>query len=278
MLGISDPVALNYYTLFCLIPLTLFVSRNLTLIYLPLSGFLDSLLCNLIAPTPGLEFFLLMPHTLAAASFSSGRVLSFSELFTSYLSLLHPYSDYVEVNISLNDSSSLSFLNVYASPIRSSPRDSRTDSFSPSILPIFRNLSILGDCNYHRPLWDSKGTSDSRGEEVFDCVISDLLNDSGVLTFLKNSSGSCSSPGLSFAPFFLASGRCFRTWVVINYQFYKPSLFLRSFASANVPLPSIFRKLVGMALPITLTPTVLLERSTRLFLFPLLLFSLLLCH
>ena len=40
--------------------------------------------------------------------------LSFSELSTSSLSSLDPYSDYVEVNVSLNDSSSLSFLNVYA--------------------------------------------------------------------------------------------------------------------------------------------------------------------
>ena len=40
--------------------------------------------------------------------------LFFFELSTSSLSLLGPYSNYVEVNISLNDSSSLSFLNVYA--------------------------------------------------------------------------------------------------------------------------------------------------------------------
>ena len=77
MLGVSEPVALNFYTLFCLIPLTLFVSRNLTLIYLPLSGYLDAMLCDLIAPTPSLVFFLLMPHTLAvASSFSSGRAYS----------------------------------------------------------------------------------------------------------------------------------------------------------------------------------------------------------
>ena len=39
-----------------------------------LSGFLDSLLCNLIALTFGLAFILAMTHTLAAASsFSSGR-------------------------------------------------------------------------------------------------------------------------------------------------------------------------------------------------------------
>ena len=43
--------------------------------------------------------------------------LFFSELSTSSLSLLGPYSNYVEVNISLNDSSWLSFLNVCAPPI-----------------------------------------------------------------------------------------------------------------------------------------------------------------
>ena len=55
------------------------------------------------------------------ASHASGGVvifvrqgLSFSELFTTSLSSLDPYSDYVGVNISLNKSSSVSFLNVYA--------------------------------------------------------------------------------------------------------------------------------------------------------------------
>ena len=42
--------------------------------------------------------------------------LSFSELSTSF-SLLDPYSDYVGINISLNNSSSLSFLNLYAPPL-----------------------------------------------------------------------------------------------------------------------------------------------------------------
>ena len=56
--------------------------------------------------------------------------LSFSELSTSSLTSLDPYSDYVKVNISLNNFSSLSFLNVYAPPIRSSTKDSRTNFFS----------------------------------------------------------------------------------------------------------------------------------------------------
>ena len=63
--------------------------------------------------------------------------LFFSELSTSSLSLLGPYSDYIEVNIPLNNFSSLSFLNVYAPPIRSFTNDSRTKFFSPSILPSY---------------------------------------------------------------------------------------------------------------------------------------------
>ena len=84
--------------------------------------------------------------------------LSFSELSSSSLSSLDPYSDYVEVNISLNDSL-LSFLNVYAPPICSSPTDGRTNSFSSSS----KNFLNLGDFNCHHPLWDSRGTSDPAG-------------------------------------------------------------------------------------------------------------------
>ena len=74
MLEVSKPGALNCYTLCCLIPLTLFVFRNLILIYLPLSGSLDSLLCDLMVPAPDLVVFLLMSQTLVAtSSFSSGR-------------------------------------------------------------------------------------------------------------------------------------------------------------------------------------------------------------
>ena len=75
-----------------------------------------------------------------------------------------------------------------------------------------------------------------------------------------------------------APGRCFRTLALITYQFYKLCLFLRSFAPTNAPLYSIFRKLVGMTLPFTLILSVLLQRKISLFLFPLLLLSLLLWH
>ena len=101
----------------------------------------------------------------------------------------------------------MSFLNVYAPPIRSSPTDGRTDSFSPSILSSSKNLFIPGDFNCHHPLWESRVTSDPRGEEVFDWVISsDLLplNDPDTPTLLHRSSGSCSSPDISFVPSTLA--------------------------------------------------------------------------
>ena len=142
--------------------------------------------------------------------------LSFSELSTSFLSSLDPYSDYVGVNISLNNSSSLSFLNVYAPPIRSSPTDGRTDSLFSSLLNSSRNIFLLRDFNCHHPLWDSRGTSDPCGEEVFDWVISsDLLplNDPGTLTLLHRSSGSCSSPD---NPFAFSSFALFCSWEVLQ--------------------------------------------------------------
>ena len=128
--------------------------------------------------------------------------LSFSKLSTSSLSSLDPYSDYVGFNISLNNSSSLSFLNVYAPSIRFSPTDGRTDSFSLSILPSSRNLFILGEFNCHPPLWDSRVTSDRCGEEVFDWVVSSdllLLNDPDTPTLLHRS-----SPDISLLPSTLA--------------------------------------------------------------------------
>ena len=87
----------------------------------------------------------------------------FSELSTSSLSLLGPYSDYVEVNISLNDSSSLSFLNVYAPPIRSSTKDSRTNFFFFSILPSYVEAEAVNFSRFrfrfHRKSTASASTS-----------------------------------------------------------------------------------------------------------------------
>ena len=84
------------------------------------------------------------------------------------------------------------------------------------------------------------------------------------------------SPLLPLLLPFLASGRCFRTWVLTIYQLFFLTLSPRSFAPTSVLLPSTFRKLAGMTLSPTLTPTVLTQRNTRLFL--LLLLSLPLWH
>ena len=70
---------------------------------------------------------------------------------------------------------------------------------------------------------------------------------------------------------FLALWRCYRTWVLTIYQFFYLSISLRSFAPTSARLPSIVRKLAGMALPLILTLTVPQQRNTCLFLFPVLL-------
>ena len=75
----------------------------------------------------------------------------FSELSTSSLSSLGPYFDYVEVNISLNGSSSLSFLNVYAPHIRYSTKDSRTNFFSLSILPFYVEAEAVDFSRFRIP-------------------------------------------------------------------------------------------------------------------------------
>ena len=78
MLEVFEPRTLNYFTFFHPILSTLSASRNPILTPLPLSEFLDSLLCALIAPTPDLAFSLVMTRTLATAlSFSSGRAYPF---------------------------------------------------------------------------------------------------------------------------------------------------------------------------------------------------------
>ena len=68
ILEIFEPRALNYSTFFHPILLTLSVCRNPILTPLPLSRFLDSLLCVLIAPTPGLASSRLITRTPAVVS------------------------------------------------------------------------------------------------------------------------------------------------------------------------------------------------------------------
>ena len=66
-LEVFEPGALNYFTFFRPILSTLSAFRNPILAHLPLSGFLGSLFCVLIAPTPGLAFSPMIPRMPAAA-------------------------------------------------------------------------------------------------------------------------------------------------------------------------------------------------------------------
>ena len=121
------------------------------------------------------------------------------------------------------------------------------------------------------PHCDSKGMSDLRGNKVFGFISSDLLllNDPDTPTLLYRN-----SPDISFATssLSLASKKCFRAWALIPYQFYYPSVYPLLRHKVRLPLPSIFRKLIGVTLSFTFTLTIFMQRNTSLF--PLLLLSL----
>ena len=140
MLGVSKPEALSWYTFFRLIPLTLSVTKKLTLIYLSFSGPLDSLLSDPLAPIPDLVFFFIdVTDASGGVIIIVRQGLSFSELSISSLSSLDPYSDYVESKISLNDSSSLSFLDFMLPLVAFLWRIAEPISFlSPFFLPMWK--------------------------------------------------------------------------------------------------------------------------------------------
>ena len=210
--------------------------------------------------------------------------LSFSELSTSSLSSLNPYSDYVGVNISLDNSSSVSFLNVYAPLFAPPQRMAEPIPFLPQLFPPPEISSFWGT---------SIAITPSGTQEVLPTP-SGRKYSTGSSPLTSSPSMTLTHPPFSIAPLavapfrippllsllllFLASGSCFKTWILTIYQFFYPSLSLRSIAPTSVLPPSIFGKLAGMALPPTLNLTVLQQRNTRLFLFPLLLLSLPLWH
>ena len=70
--------------------------------------------------------------------------LSFSELSISSLSSLDPYSDYVGINISLNNFSSLSFLNVHAPLFAPPQRMAETIPFLSPFFPPPEIFSFFG--------------------------------------------------------------------------------------------------------------------------------------
>ena len=207
------------------------------------------------------------------------QVLSFSELSTSSLSSLDPYSDYVVINISLSNFSSLSFLNVYAPLFAPPQRMAEPIPFLPPSFPPPEISSFWGTSIAITP----SGTQESLP------IITGRKYSTRSFLLTSFPSMTLTHPPFSIAPLavallltspllppllpFPAPGRCYRTWVLTIYQFYL-SFSLRSFTPTSIPLPSIFRKLAGIALPLILTLTVLQQRNTHLFLIPLLLLSL----
>ena len=184
------------------------------------------------------------------------------------------------VNISLNNSCTVSFLNVYAPLFAPPQRMAEPIPFLPPFFPHPKISSFWGTSIAITPSGTQEVLPTPAGRKY--------LTGSSLLTSFP--SMTLTHPLFSIAPLavtplltsplllllllFLAPGRCFRTWVLTTYQFFYLSLSLRSFAPTSVHLPSILKKLAGMALPPTLTLTVLQRRNTRLFLFPLLLLSL----
>ena len=150
MLEVFEPGALNYFTFFRPILLTLSIFRNPMFTLVSLSGFLDSLFCVLIAPTPGLAFSLVMPCALAeVSSFSSGRAhLSLNFLpplfFRSIPTLIMKGSTSF-----LTTSPCFHFL-ICTSPLFALLQ--RMAELTPFLPPFFRNIFILGDFNCHYPL------------------------------------------------------------------------------------------------------------------------------
>ena len=285
MLEVSVPGALNYFTFFHPIQSTLSASRNPILTPLPLYEFLDSLLCILIALTPGLAFSLLMPRTPAAAlSFSSGRAYPFlNNLPPLFLRLISTLIMWRSTSL-LTTSPWCHFL-MGTPPLFAVPQ--RMAEPTPSLPPFFplpEITSFWGTSIAITPSGTQESLPNPAGRKY--SIESSPLTSSPSMTLTH--------PLFSIAPLavaplltslllllllpFLAPGRCFRTWVLTIYQVFYLSLSLRSFAPTSVPLPSIFRKLAGMVLPPTLTFTVHPQRNTHLFLFPLLLLTLPLWH
>ena len=92
--------------------------------------------------------------------------LSFSELSSSTLSSLDPYSDYVGVNISLNNSSSVSFLNVYAPLFAPPQRMADPIPFLPQFYPPPEISSFWGTSIAITPLGLKSHYRPSRGGSI----------------------------------------------------------------------------------------------------------------
>ena len=238
MLEVFESGALSYFTFSRPILSTLSASRNPISTHLPLSQ-ISALRSDRTHSRSG---------TLSsAATHASGGVVifvrqdrSFSELSTSPLSSLDIYSDYVGVNISLNNSSSLSFLNVYA-PLFAPPRQMvESTPFLPPFFPPPEISLFWGTSIAITPFGTQESLPTPAGRKY--STGSSPLNSSPSMTLTH--------PPFFIAPLavaplltsllplllpFLAPGRCFRTWVLIIYLCFYPSLSHRPIAPTSAP-------------------------------------------
>ena len=198
MLEVFESGALNYSTFFHPNLSTLSTFRNPILTHLPLSGF--SALRSDRTHSRSDILSSDATHAVGGAVTFVRQGLSFSELSTSSLSSLDPYCDYVGINITLNNSSSLSFLNVYAPLFAPAQRMAEPTPFPP---PFFQKFLHSGGLQLPSPsLGLKRYFRPPRGGSIDWVISSDLLplNDPDTPTLLHRSSGSRSSPDIYFAP------------------------------------------------------------------------------
>ena len=176
----------------------------------------------------------------------------------------------------LSASSSVSFLNVYASLFAppqqmAEPIPSLPPFFPPPEISSFWGTSIaITRFGTQEVLPTPMGRKYSTGSSPLTSSPSMTPTHPPFSIALLAVAPLLTSPLLLLLLPFLAPGRCFGTWVLTIYQLFYPSLSLQSITAVSDSLPSISRKLAGMTLPPTLTRTVPLQRNTRLFLLLLL--------
>ena len=111
--------------------------------------------------------------------------VSVSSLFSQ-----DPYSRLHCFKVLFSNHFPLQFLTLYSPPIRSTPSDSRTRTFSPDILPNSPDTFILGDFSAHHPTWDRLIPPNPPGNDLFRWITSsglEILNDPASPTFLHHS-------------------------------------------------------------------------------------------
>ena len=143
--------------------------------------------------------------------------LSFSELSTSSLSSPNPYSDYVGINISLNNSSSLSFLIVNAPLFAPPQRMAEPTPFLPQFFPPPEIFSFWGTSIAISPFGTQEVLSTTAGRKYSTGSSTLTSSSSMTLTHLHFSIAplavalSLTSPLLPPLLPFLAPGSCYRT-------------------------------------------------------------------